>query len=62
LAGAAVADASKLARAEVGYRDAPRGSARCDHCIQFRPPAACGIVDGPVSPAGSCNLFAPKPR
>lgn len=55
------ASAAKLAKAQAGYKDSPRAGARCDKCLQFQPPAACKLVDGAVSPSGSCNLFAPRP-
>jgi hypothetical protein len=54
------AAAAKMQKYQAGYKDAPRGSMRCERCVQFQPPAACKIVDGAISPAGSCDLFAPK--
>lgn len=60
-AGRATA-APKLQKADAEYKDAPRGSMRCDKCIQFQPPASCKVVNGPISPSGSCDLFAPAPR
>ncbi len=53
---------AKMAKQDAGYRDAPRGSARCDRCVQFQPPESCNVVQGAISPSGSCTLFAPKPR
>ena len=54
--------AGKVPKAQADYKDAPRGAVRCDRCVQFQPPSGCKIVDGPVSPAGSCDFFAPKPH
>ena len=52
---------AKVPKSQAGYKDSPKGGGRCDKCVQFQPPAACKIVDGAVSPSGSCNYFAPKP-
>jgi hypothetical protein len=30
--------------------------------VQFQPPASCKLVDGSISPSGSCDFFAPKPH
>ena len=57
--GAAFAS-SKVEQTQAGYKNSPRGDARCDKCLQFQPPSACKIVDGVVSPAGSCNFYAPR--
>ena len=56
------AAASKLQKSDAEYKDSPRGSMRCDKCVQFQPPASCKIVNGAISPSGSCDLFAPAPR
>jgi hypothetical protein len=61
LASEAVA-AAKVPQGQAGYQSSPRGEARCDKCLQFQPPSACKIVDGAVSPSGSCNFFAARPR
>jgi hypothetical protein len=58
-AGAATA-ASKLSQSRVNYQDKPRGRAQCSNCIQWQQPTACKIVDGTVSPAGWCSVYAPK--
>lgn len=58
-AGAAAA-ANKLAQRTVNYQDKPRGRAQCDNCAQWQPPAACKLVDGAISPAGWCSVYAPK--
>ena len=52
----------KMAKQDAGYRDSPRGGARCDRCLQFQPPESCNVVQGAISPSGSCSLFAPKPN
>jgi hypothetical protein len=53
--------AAKIPKDQAGYKDTPRGSMRCDRCVQFKAPASCNVVDGAIAPAGSCDLFAPKP-
>jgi hypothetical protein len=63
ISGAARAVTSaKVSQTQAGYKNSPNGGARCDKCVQFQPPSACKIVAGAVSPAGSCNFFAPRPK
>lgn len=50
----------KVPKTQAGYKDDARGGNRCDRCLQFLPPGGCKIVDGAVSPQGSCNFFAPR--
>jgi hypothetical protein len=57
---AAAAAASKVPQSEAGYKSVASGAARCDRCVQFQPPAGCKIVAGAISPAGSCDFFAPR--
>jgi hypothetical protein len=52
--------ATKVPQQQADYKATPRGPARCDKCVQFLPPAACKLVAGQISPAGSCDFFAPK--
>jgi hypothetical protein len=54
-AGAAI----KISKGAVAYQDQPDGDKECAKCAQFEPPAACKLVDGPISPQGYCRLFAP---
>src|SRR5262249_28076692 len=51
--------AAKISKKAVNYQDHPDGDKRCDKCLQFQPPNACKIVDGTISPQGSCRVFAP---
>jgi hypothetical protein len=53
------AGAPKISKQAVAYQDHPNGDKRCDKCVQFQPPDACKIVEGTVSPEGSCRLFVP---
>lgn len=52
--------ASKTPKDQAGYKDAPQGAKRCDKCVHFQPPTSCALVEGVISPSGSCDLFAPK--
>ena len=54
--GGAVA---KMSQRAVNYQDHPDGDKRCDKCAQFQPPSACKVVDGAISPQGSCRIFMP---
>ena len=51
--------ASKMSQKAVNYQDHPDGDKRCDKCVQFQPPSACKVVDGTISPQGSCRIFVP---
>jgi hypothetical protein len=47
----------KISKIAVNYQDHPDGDKRCDRCVQFQPPDACKMVDGSISPQGSCRIF-----
>jgi len=49
----------KISKVAVNYQDHPDGDKRCDKCAQFQPPDACKMVDGTISPQGSCRIFVP---
>ena len=50
----------KISKVAVNYQDHPDGEKRCDKCVQFQPPDACKVVDGSISPQGSCRIFVPS--
>jgi hypothetical protein len=52
--------ASKESQKAARYQPTPKGKLRCDGCSQWRGPNACVLVDGDISPAGWCILYAPK--
>jgi hypothetical protein len=52
--------AAKVSQKGVAYQPSPKGSARCDKCSLWQSPDACKAVNGPISPAGWCNLYEPK--
>jgi hypothetical protein len=47
----------KISKLAVNYQDHPDGDKRCDRCVQFQPPDACKMVEGTISPQGSCRIF-----
>jgi hypothetical protein len=47
----------KMSRAEAFYQDRPRNGLSCAACALFRPPAACAVVAGAISPNGWCRFF-----
>ena len=49
----------KISKIAVNYQDHPDGNKRCEKCIQFQPPDACKVVEGTISPQGSCRIFIP---
>jgi hypothetical protein len=64
--GAAAAIVPRPAAAEptiskeaVAYQDQPQGDKECDKCVQFVPPSSCKVVEGQISPHGSCRIFRP---
>jgi anaerobic selenocysteine-containing dehydrogenase len=56
LFGAAPARA-KTSRAAAAYRNSPNGRQSCANCSWFEAPSGCGVVKGPVSARGWCNLW-----
>ncbi|HEY1879187.1 MAG TPA: hypothetical protein VGG68_04575 [Caulobacteraceae bacterium] len=54
------ADTAKVPKSAVSYLGSPRGDNRCELCVQFQPPSSCKLVEGSVSPLGSCTLFKHK--
>jgi hypothetical protein len=51
--------APKISKTAVAYQDHPDGDKQCVKCAQFQPPDACKMVEGPISPQGSCRIFVP---
>jgi hypothetical protein len=47
----------KVAQAEALYQDQPKNGLSCAACALFRPPSACAVVAGAVSPNGWCRFF-----
>jgi len=47
----------KISKVAVNYQDHPDGDKRCEKCVQFQPPDGCKVVEGTISPQGSCRIF-----
>jgi len=60
LAAAPAAAQATVTQTMAHYQPTPKGNARCDKCAQWKPPAACNLVQGKISPSGWCLLYAPK--
>jgi len=64
---ACAADAA-MSMAEVGYQDVPKNGQVCAACVYFifapatssGPASHCKMVAGLISPAGWCEIWAPK--
>jgi hypothetical protein len=58
----------QLAKAAVGYQDVPKNGQVCAQCVYFAfapatssaPASHCKLVAGLISPAGWCEVWAPK--
>jgi len=62
MAGSTAAAQSKVSQKLANYQNTPHGDDRCDNCTQWDPPSSCKLVEGVISPAGWCSLYAPKPK
>jgi hypothetical protein len=60
-AGAQQQPVQKVDQKLVMYQPTPKNGQSCNKCVNFEPPNACKLVAGTISPAGWCQLFAPKP-
>ena len=56
----ALAAQAKLPPNEIGYQASPKGSSRCELCVNWQAPNACKVVAGSISPNGWCGLFVRK--
>lgn len=52
------AAAAKASQADAQYQPAPKDGQSCAACQLFRPPAACLVVAGAISPTGWCRFFS----
>jgi hypothetical protein len=55
-----VSEADKIKQADAKYQPRPKGEQRCEICLQFLPPGACKIVQGPIVAKGWCQFFAAR--
>ncbi len=59
---------ANLSKAAVGYQDVPSNGKVCAQCVYFEfapatssaPASHCKLVAGLISPAGWCEVWAPK--
>ncbi|MBV8736392.1 MAG: high potential iron sulfur protein [Alphaproteobacteria bacterium] len=56
-AARASGEQQKVSQAEAQYQDRPKNGLSCATCALFRPPAACAVVSGIISPNGWCRFF-----
>ncbi|ULO22594.1 high-potential iron-sulfur protein [Methylocystis sp. SB2] len=57
-AGSSITSAqAKSSKSAAAYRGAPNGRQSCANCSWFNAPSGCGVVSGPVSARGWCNLW-----
>lgn len=47
----------KLAKSVMQYQDTPKDGQRCDECVYWKAPNACGLVEGVIAPAGWCTAY-----
>ena len=50
----------KLTQQQAHYQPVPKSGQRCQNCALWQAPTSCQQVEGAVSPAGWCMLYAPK--
>lgn len=50
----------KMSQSSVKYQPHPKGKQQCSNCALFVAPASCKVVEGPISPEGWCQIYAPK--
>lgn len=50
----------KLTQRQAHYQPIPKSGQRCQTCALWQAPTSCQQVEGPISPAGWCVLYAPK--
>ncbi len=55
-----VPEADKIPQKDALYQTHPKGPQRCQICLQFKPPNACNIVQGQITPQGWCQYFAAR--
>jgi hypothetical protein len=57
LAASQTAARQQVSQAEALYQNSPKNGMSCAACALFRPPAACVVVTGAISPHGWCRFF-----
>ncbi len=57
------ARAQTLAKKDLQYQDTPKDGQRCDQCVYWKAPNACGLIkasEGAIAPAGWCVAYNKK--
>ena len=54
------AEITKIPQTTAGYQATPKDGHSCAACTHFIAPSSCKLVDGTISSAGWCKLFAAK--
>jgi hypothetical protein len=62
LTASKVAAQTKVSQTLANYQRTPKGAAQCDSCTQWQAPSSCKVVEGAISPAGWCTLYALSPK
>jgi len=52
--------AQKASKEDAKYQDMPKDGQKCSGCVYFQAPAACGVVEGKISPDGWCAMYNKK--
>ena len=60
LLGSASPAEAKMAQADAGYQQMPKGDQSCSNCNLFVAPASCTLVDGTINPQGWCRYHQNK--
>jgi len=50
----------KFSQQQAHYQPIPKSGQRCQTCALWQAPTSCQQVEGQISPAGWCILYAPK--
>jgi anaerobic selenocysteine-containing dehydrogenase len=60
LSDPASAASKKFSQQQAHYQPVPKSGQRCQLCALWQAPTACQQVEGQISPAGWCILYAKK--
>lgn len=60
LAGTVLPAEAKMAQKAAGYVDTTKDGKTCSTCNLFKAPSSCSLVDGTISPNGTCRFYSKK--
>lgn len=49
-----------MAQKVVQYQTQPKNGQMCANCVNYEPPNACKLVEGPIVATGWCIAYGPK--